>query len=402
MKYKSIKLIIPVLAVCLCCGADWPQFRGPLTNNVSLSDAPPAKVDQESIAWTADLEGRGASGPIIVGDKVFLTSTTGFKQDQLHVLCFDLKTGKQLWDRQFWATGRTQCHNKMCVATPTPASDGQRVFATFSSNDVVCLDLDGNLVWLRGLSHDYPNASNSLGMASSPVVVGETLIVPVENDDDSFTTGLDVKTGIARWKIKRPRVANWTSPAILKASPDTEPLVLLQSSEGVDAIYPQTGETAWQYEDGAGRIPSTTVGENTLFVPSNGLTALSPGSSSEPPKVLWSEQKLSPATASPLVYQKKVFTVNRAGVLTCASPQTGEVIWRLRLKGPFSATPIAAANHLYLISEKGLLQVVQLGEKQGEVTGEVDLKETILATPAISDNSLFLRSDQHLWKISSR
>ncbi|HAW29633.1 MAG TPA: pyrrolo-quinoline quinone [Planctomycetaceae bacterium] len=402
MKYKSIKLIIPVLAVCLCCGADWPQFRGPLTNNVSLSDAPPAKVDQESIAWTADLEGRGASGPIIVGDKVFLTSTTGFKQDQLHVLCFDLKTGKQLWDRQFWATGRTQCHNKMCVATPTPASDGQRVFATFSSNDVVCLDLEGNLVWLRGLSHDYPNASNSLGMASSPVVVGETLIVPVENDDDSFTTGLDVKTGIARWKIKRPRVANWTSPAILKASPDTEPLVLLQSSEGVDAIYPQTGETAWQYEDGAGRIPSTTVGENTLFVPSNGLTALSPGSSSEPPKVLWSEQKLSPATASPLVYQKKVFTVNRAGVLTCASPQTGEVIWRLRLKGPFSATPIAAANHLYLISEKGLLQVVQLGEKQGEVTGEVDLKETILATPAISDNSLFLRSDQHLWKISSR
>lgn len=402
MKYKSIKLIIPVLAVCLCCGADWPQFRGPLTNNVSLSDAPPAKVDQESIAWTADLEGRGASGPIIVGDKVFLTSTTGFKQDQLHVLCFDLKTGKQLWDRQFWATGRTQCHNKMCVATPTPASDGQRVFATFSTNDVVCLDLEGNLVWLRGLSHDYPNASNSLGMASSPVVVGETLIVPVENDDDSFTTGLDVKTGIARWKIKRPRVANWTSPAILKASPDTEPLVLLQSSEGVDAIYPQTGETAWQYEDGAGRIPSTTVGENTLFVPSNGLTALSPGSSSEPPKVLWSEQKLSPATASPLVYQKKVFTVNRAGVLTCASPQTGEVIWRLRLKGPFSATPIAAANHLYLISEKGLLQVVQLGEKQGEVTGEVDLKETILATPAISDNSLFLRSDKHLWKISSR
>ncbi|QDU16050.1 outer membrane biogenesis protein BamB [Gimesia maris] len=402
MKYESIKLIIPVLAVCLCCGADWPQFRGPLTNNVSLSDAPPAKVDQESIAWTADLEGRGASGPIIVGDKVFLTSTTGFKQDQLHVLCFDLKTGKQLWDRQFWATGRTQCHNKMCVATPTPASDGQRVFATFSSNDVVCLDLEGNLIWFRGLSHDYPNASNSLGMASSPVVVGETLIVPVENDDDSFTTGLDVKTGIARWKIKRPRVANWTSPAILKASPDTEPLVLLQSSEGVDAIYPQTGETAWQYEDGAGRIPSTTVGENTLFIPSNGLTALTPGSSSEPPKVLWSEQKLSPATASPLVYQKKVFTVNRAGVLTCASPQTGEVIWRLRLKGPFSATPIAAANHLYLISEKGLLQVVQLGEKQGEVTGEVHLKETILATPAISDNSLFLRSDKHLWKISSR
>ncbi|HBL47424.1 MAG TPA: pyrrolo-quinoline quinone, partial [Planctomycetaceae bacterium] len=105
MKYISIQLLIPLLAVSLCCGADWPQFRGPLTNNVSLADAPPGKVDQGSIAWTADLEGRGASGPIVVGDKVFLTSTTGFKQDQLHVLCFDLKSGKQLWDRQFWATG---------------------------------------------------------------------------------------------------------------------------------------------------------------------------------------------------------------------------------------------------------------------------------------------------------
>jgi outer membrane protein assembly factor BamB len=402
MNKNAFKLVLPLIAVGLCCGADWPQFRGPMTNNVATSDAPPTLVDQESIAWTADLEGRGASGPIVVGDKVFLTCTTGFKQDQLHVLCFDAKTGEKLWDRQFWATGRTQCHNKMCVATPTPASDGKRVFATFSSNDVVCLDLDGNLLWIRGLSHDFPNASNSLGMASSPIVVGETLIVPVENDDDSFTTGLDVKTGIARWKIKRPRVANWTSPAILKPSPDAETLVLLQSSEGVDAIYPETGDTAWKYDQGAGRIPSTTVGDNTLYIPSNGLTALTPGSSSEPPKVLWQEQKLSPATASPLVYQKKVFTVNRAGVLTCANPEDGEVIWRLRLKGPFSATPIAAGNHLYLVNEKGLLQVVQVGADEGKQTGEIDLKETILATPAIADNALFLRSDKHLWKISSK
>ncbi len=402
MKNEYLKIALPLIAVFLCSGADWPQFRGPLTNNVANSETPPSRVDQENIAWSAELEGRGASGPIVVGEKVFLTSTTGFRQDQLHVHCFDANSGKRLWERQFWATGRTQCHKKMSVATSTPASDGKRVFATFSSNDVVCLDLDGNLLWIRGLSHDYPNASNSLGMASSPIVVGETLIVPVENDDDSFTTGLDVKTGIARWKIKRPRVANWTSPAILKPSPEEESLVLLQSNDGVDAIYPETGETAWQYEQGAGRIPSTTVGENILFVPSNGLTALVPGTSSDPPKVLWKEQKLSPATASPLVYQKRVFTVNRAGVLSCGNLQTGEIVWRLRLKGPFSATPIAAANHLYLVSEKGLLQVVQLGEEKGKITGEIDLKEMILATPAISNDSLFLRSDKHLWKISSK
>ena len=141
---------------------------------------------------------------------------------------------------------------------------------------MACLDLDGNLLWYRGLTYDFPNASNSLGMASSPVVVDDTLVVQVESDDGSFATGLDVATGLARWKIDRPRRANWTSPSILKGGNGKETVVLLQSSEGLAAIRPRSGEVVWSYTDGAATIPSSVVGEDLIFVPSHGLTALKP------------------------------------------------------------------------------------------------------------------------------
>ena len=205
---------------CVLCGlsvlsgADWLQFRGGDSSSVAGNETLPTNwSDQENIAWKSKLPGRGLSGPIVVGDRVFITASSGHHQDRLHVLGFDAADGKQLWERQFWATGRTMCHEKMAVATPQPASDGQRIFAFYSSNDLACLDLDGNLLWFRGLTFDYPNASNSLGMSSSPVVMGDTVIAQVESDSESFAVGLDVKTGVQRWKIDRPKMSNWTCVA---------------------------------------------------------------------------------------------------------------------------------------------------------------------------------------------
>ena len=146
---------------------DWPQFRGPRGNGISTETNLPATLEPGNIAWSVDLPGRGLSSPIIIGDRVIVTCSSGPKQERLHVICFNAVDGTRRWERQFWATGRTMSHPKTSVAAPTPASDGERIFAIFSSNDLLCLDLDGNLLWLRGLTRDYPNASNSLGMSSS-------------------------------------------------------------------------------------------------------------------------------------------------------------------------------------------------------------------------------------------
>ena len=220
--------------------ADWPQFRGPQGNGISKDTGVPTKLDPSSIAWAADLPGRGLSSPIIIGDRVFVTCSSGPKQDRLHVICFNAKDGTKRWERQFWATGRTMSHEKTCVAAPTPASDGERIFALFSSNDLLCLDLDGNLLWLRGLTRDYPNASNSLGMSSSLTVTDGVLIAMIENDSESFTAGIDALTGVNRWKLARPKMANWTSPMLL-TTPGTPTLALLQSSKGLAAVEPRTG-----------------------------------------------------------------------------------------------------------------------------------------------------------------
>ena len=192
---------------------DWPQFRGPQSNSVTDDAQPPATWnDGENIAWKVDLPGRGPSSPIVVGDRVIVTCSSGVNQDRLHVLCFDAGAGKQLWERQFWATGRTLSHPSSANAAPTPASDGDSIFAFFSSNDLICLDLEGNLKWLRGLAYDFPKAGNDVGMSSSPLVIGDTVVAQVECQGDSFVTGVDKKTGEPLWRIERPREASWASP----------------------------------------------------------------------------------------------------------------------------------------------------------------------------------------------
>ncbi|MBD3672417.1 MAG: PQQ-binding-like beta-propeller repeat protein [Planctomycetaceae bacterium] len=392
---RSIILICFASALAFTSMADaedWRQFRGDDLSGLSPKPLP-TEISGDTIQWEVDLPGRGLSAPIVVGDRVYLSASSGFDQDRLHLLCFDKQTGEEVFERQFWATGRTVSHPKMANATPTPCSDGKRIFATFSSNDVICIDLDGNLQWFRGMNYDYPNATNSLGMSSSPVVVDDTLIVQVESDADSFAFGLDVANGKTRWQKERPRKANWTSPTVVTKP---EPLVLLQSASGIEAVKPKSGDTIWKYESGASTIPSSLVQDDILYIPSNGITAVSLTSGNG--EEIWNVRRLSPSTPSPILANGMLITVSNVKI-AAANPEDGEVLWESRVSGPFSASPIAAGKYLYLFNEKGLAQVVEITKEEGKVVSDYDFGEIILGTPAASDGAIFVRSDEHLWKI---
>jgi outer membrane protein assembly factor BamB len=382
--------------------ADWLQFRGQNGAGVSSEAGLPTQWSEtENVAWKAPLPGRGLAAPIIIGDLVVVTASSGPRQDRLHVLAFDAATGKPRWERQLWATGRTMTHPKTSVAACTPASDGKRIFATYSTNDVAAFDLAGNLLWFRGLGLDYPNASNSLGMASSPVVVGDTFIQQVENDSESFAIGLDVNTGVNRWKIDRPIRANWTSPAIVRG-PDNAPGVLLQSSASLVCVEPATGKPLWTYAETCSTIPSSTVQGDLVFVPSHGVAALRHVPGSQAPEKLWQENKLDPGTSSPVAYGDKLFVISRAGVLKAANLKTGEIAYQLRLKGSFSGTPVIADGKLLVFNEDGEGLVVELGEKEGKIIGGGKLEGPILCTPAVANGAIYVRSDAHLWKIGKK
>ncbi|MBL9170010.1 MAG: PQQ-like beta-propeller repeat protein [Verrucomicrobiales bacterium] len=381
--------------------ANWPQFRGPQSNGTQEAFELPSKFSgAESIQWRADLPGRGLSSPIIIGDRVYVSCSSGPKQTKLHVLCFAAADGSRLWERTFVATGRTMCHEKTSVAAPTPTSDGKRIFALFSSNDLICLDLDGNLQWLRGLTRDYPNASNSLGMSSSLVVTDGVLVAQVENDSESFAAGIDVENGQNLWKLDRPKMANWCSPVILKSGSGRN-LVGLQSGKGITAVSPRTGEAAWSYTEGASTVASSALSGDTIYAPSQGLTALQMSGTTEPPKQLWRAGQLRPGTASPVVLGDKLFVMKDNGVVTCAERETGKRVWELRLKGPMSATPVGAGTRLLAVNEKGLVQLVDVTKPEGEVLSELDLGQTVLSTPSLSNGGIYLRSDQSLWKLKN-
>ncbi len=396
--------LFPLLLLLLPLGAraDWLNFRGPGASGYAPAiSASVGELDENTLAWKSPLPGRGLGSPVLVGDKVFITAASGPDQQQLHVLCFAEKDGSLLWERRFWATGRTMSHNKTNVAAPTPASDGQRIFALYSSNDLVCLDLEGNLLWMRGLTLDYPNASNSLGLAASPLVAGDTLVAQIENDSESFAAGFDLSTGVNKWKRDRPKTANWTSPTTLEM--DGETVVALQSGEGVVGLLPGTGSTLFELKGGASTIPSAAASGDELYVPANGLTASKVAADGAPPKTLWNEKKQRPGTASVLVVDDKVFLVNNAGVLTCVERGSGAERWSIRLEGPFSGSPVAAKDgRIYLFSEQGVGQVIDPAGDKGEVTSRVELGETILSTPALGEGTLFIRSDGHLWKFAKR
>lgn len=387
MPLRPLILFAAACTSLLPARADWLNFRG------ADGTAPTGPGPGAAVKWKAALPGRGLGSPVIVGDRVFLSASSGPLQRRLHVLCFSATTGEKLWERVLQATGRTMCHEKTAVAAPSMASDGQRVFALFSSNDLFAFDLDGNLLWLRGLTLDYPNASNSLGMASSPVVVGGVLVVPSENDSESFTAGIDVRTGRNLWKLERPKMANWTSPVSFQNT------ALLQSGNGLTAVDPATGSVLWDYTEGASTIPSSAVAGDQVFVPSNGLTALRPKSGQPTPAMDWRVEPIKPGTGSPLVLGGHVYAINNAGVLNQASLAAGDRGFRLRLEGPFSGSPVGAGKFIYAVNEKGQLQIVDTTTEEGTVAQTLDLGETVLCTPSLDSGALFVRSDASLWRI---
>lgn len=401
---RSPGMLAILAGTIIAGGGDWLQFRGATSNSVtSEGNLPTEWKEGQNIAWKVALPGRGPSSPIVVGGHVIVTCATGANQDRLHIISFNPATGEREWERQFWATGRTQTHDSISTAAPSPASDGKRVFAFFSSNDLICLDLSGNLLWYRGLAYDFPRAGNDIGMSSSPAVVNGTVIVQVENQGDSFAAGINAETGETRWRLPREREANWASPIVMKGEKAEEDAVLLQSPKGLTAHDPTTGKELWAFDGNCQGIPSAVAIGGNVYIPASGVTAVRPAVGATEPSVLWKAAGVQPGAASPIVHQGKLYAINRSGVLTCADAATGEIAWRLRLSGSFWGTPTLAGDRLYCINQEGVAHIVQLfPDKSGEAVGQGQFGETIQSSPAVSDGALYVRSDKHLWKIAAK
>jgi outer membrane protein assembly factor BamB len=377
--------------------SDWPQFRGPGGSAVSDEKGLPVKWSTtENVRWKADLPGRGVSSPVIAGGRIYVTAASAYRERRLHILCFDASSGKKIWERQLAATGSTQCHPKTSMAAPTPVTDGQHVYALFATGDLAAFNRDGDLLWYRALERDYPEITNQVGMAASPVLAGDTLLLPLENAGDSFALGVDVKTGRNRWKAPRRRDINWVTPTIARFRGKTA--ALFQTAGEITAYDAANGEILWSYKsNNLGSVPSPALVEDLVIVPGTPSVALRVSVDGNP-EVVWKSRKMKAAYASPVVYQGRIYAMTDIGV-SCLDAVTGQEIWRERLGHGFSASPIIADGKLYVAKEEGDITVVELGEKP-KILANNALKEPLLATPAIANGAIYLRTEKHLYCIA--
>jgi outer membrane protein assembly factor BamB len=378
----------------------WMHYHGTDGTGVAAEEGLPTTFGEgRNVAWKVPLPGRGPSSPIVVGKRVFVTSATGQRQDRLHVSCFDTTGGKLLWHRQLWATGSTVCNSFGGVAIPTPASDGMHVVAFYSSNDLACFDLDGNLKWYRGLGLECPTTRNDVGMGSSPLIVADTVVVQAENQGESFAAGIALDSGVDRWHLERDRAATWVSPMLLRGKRAADDRVLLASKFRLTAHEPATGKQVWAYEAACHTVSTGTAVDGNIYLPAgNGLVLLRPNATGTGVSVVWQEQRLQVGSTSPIVHQGKVYAIKGAGVLVCGDAATGEVLWQTRLKGPFWSSPVLADGRLYVVNHAGLVQVVVL-ESKGKVVETSQIDKDILASPAVADGAIYFRSNGSLWKV---
>ncbi len=393
-----------LLAASPVRAGDWPQFRGPGGAGVAEEAGLPVRWGpSENVRWRADLPGRGVSGPVVAAGRVYVTASSGYRQDQLHVLCFDRRDGKKLWERQFWATGSTISNPKTCMAAPTPVCDAARVYVLFATGDLVCLDRDGNLLWYRALVQDYPLITNQVGMAASPILYRDTLVVPMENAGDSFLAGLDVTTGRNRWKQPRPRGINWCTPAVVTADGRTD--LVTESPRELTGYDPGTGAQRWAFRAALTDIASPVPAPGGVVAsggPGNALRRLRVSAGGAAPEEVWKNNRLRSDYATPLLYRDRVYALTAANILGCADLATGKTLWqeRVGLAGPVSASPVAGDGKVYVADEQGATAVVQAGDRP-KVLATNTLDEAILATPALADGAIFLRSDKHLYCIGA-
>ncbi len=375
----------------------WLGFRGNGTGSAVTAPEKLNLAEGGNLAWKRSMPGRSVSSPIIVGDRVITTSSAGLDGHSMFITAVSLKTGDVLWEQSFMATGRPYCHPTSANAAPTPVSDGKNVYAFFSSNDLVGLTVDGDLLWYRGLAYDYPKAGNDVGMASSPVVAGNTVVVQVENQGDSFVLGVNAQTGENLWRNERPRDANWSSPAVVTRG-DGRTEVVVQCGQDLQGLDPQTGKALWQIAEGCRTVPSATPAGKWLLVPARELMALDMSSSAYEPTQVWRSNKLQPANASVVTSGDRIYTL-KGSVLLAGSLETGEVVWQQRLAGISStwATPVVAQKRIYVFDQTGKATIIEDTGDKAEQVAELNFEEPVLGSPAVAQGRLVVRGENTLY-----
>lgn len=390
----------------------WPRFRGPSDNGIAPTTTAPTTWDRKTnIAWRTELPGQGWSSPVI-GDGILYVSAAIPRADEpagdydLALILVNVESGEVIRVSNLIAQeGKSAAaiHKKNSHASPTPLIDGDRVYVHFGHQGTVCTDRKGDVIW-TDREHSFPPVH---GNGGSPVLVEGKLIVTCDGSSDPYVLALDAQTGKQAWisprPVDSPRKFSFATPTVFDS--EDGPLVIAPGSDSVQALDPATGETRWWVRyDGYSVVPKPVVSEGRILVATGfgptKLLAIRPGGSGEVTQshVDWEVGKGIPKTPSVLANDGLVYLVSDDGIALCIDAKTGENVWRNRLGGNYSASPILVGDKLYFCSEEGVTTVIRAGREFEELARN-DLEEAILASPAAAENALFIRTAAAIYRI---
>jgi len=395
---------------------NWPGFRGPTRQGISNEKNLPAQWSETSnIVWKTPIPGEGWSSPIVFGDRIFVTTATD-EGASFRLLCLARKTGTVLWNKQVLRQkpGHKQRFNS--YASSTPVTEGENVYIVAFDGSIAAVSNEGDTVWMY---RDFEYFSEH-GLGVSPILYKDLLIVAFDPSssgpdtklgwqkpwDKAVILALDKNTGKVRWEGKRglSQIAH-VSPQIMNFGGEDQ----LISSAGnvIQGFDPDTGQRIWTVSSpGEGVVPSVVVGGDLIFTTSgfgdSAIRVVRSGGKGDVTEthIAWESADDVPKIPSMLYVKPYLYLVTEAGVAKCFEAATGEVIWRERLDGRFSASPVWADGKIYFLSEKGITTVIQEGA-EFKVLAENELNETCKASPAISQGNIFIRSDKHLYCIGN-
>lgn len=443
--------------------AHWPQWRGPFFNGMARGDAPTTWSDTSNIKWKTEIPGKGHSTPAIWGDRIFLTtavaigkppevpSTTGAPQSanqfqgqqggqqgggqqgggqrgqrgpgggagplvehRFDVLALDRKTGKILWQRTAkTATPHEGYHRAYgSFASNSPVTDGKYVYASFGSRGIYAYDFNGKLIWEKDLNVQM-KMRLAFGEGAAPLLDGNRLFIVFDHEVESgsFMIALDKRNGKELWRVAREERSSWSTPLAIEHNGRTE--IVVSATNRVRSYDPETGKVLWESGGlGANVIPVPVHQNGTVYVMSGyrdpKLMAIKLGKQGDltgSDAIAWSHTRGLAYTASPVLYDNKLYVVTDSGLLTAFNATTGEPYYaqtRLPKAYNLKSSPVGANGKLYLAMEDGDVVVVKMGEKF-EVLATNHLTDQIfIATPVIAAGELYLRGQNTLFCISEK
>ncbi|MBI3856084.1 MAG: PQQ-binding-like beta-propeller repeat protein [Planctomycetes bacterium] len=395
----SMPLAALFLAACLGAQADdalsapendWPWWRGPNRDgSAGGAQKPPLTWSaEENVVWKAPVPGRGHGSPAVSGDRVYLAACDEPTGSQ-SVLCFDRATGKQVWAAEVHSGGAMRKNAKSTGASTTPACDGERIFITFANKDAVtasALSLEGKILWQTKIS-DYVIHQ---GYGASPALWRSLVLVSADSHAGGAVAALDRKTGAVVWRHERPKFPNYSSPVVLKA--DGKEQLLLTGCDLVSSFDPMTGKVLWEIPGATTECVTSTVTDGTHVYssggyPRNHLAAIKADGSG---KIAW-ETKDRVYVPSLLLRQNVLYGVLDAGTAACWASDTGKELWKARLGGTFSASPILAGDRIYATNEAGETFVYEASAEKFTQLAKNKLGDEALASPAICGGRLYTR-----------